>query len=254
MGARAKTRLHVDAALGPGAPVALSPEQAHHLRAVLRLAAGAPVALFNGRDGEWLGRIQALGKGRATVELDEQLRAPEPEPDLWLAFAPIKRARLDFLVEKATELGVSTLMPVITRHTAVERVNTERLAVNAREAAEQCERLTVPTVREPVALARALADWPAGRRLVLADESGRGPPAVQALGGLACGPLAVLTGPEGGFNRDELDALGKLPFVTPISLGPRVLRADTAALAALAIVQALIGDWRDGRPRFPARD
>jgi 16S rRNA (uracil1498-N3)-methyltransferase len=249
---RPETRLHVAADLGPGAAVGLDEGQAHLVRSVLRLERGAHVALFNGRDGEWLGRIDGIGKGWASVALVERLRIQLPEPDLWLVFAPIKRARLDFLAEKATELGVSALWPVFTRHTAVERVNEERLRANAREAAEQTGRLSVPEVRSVCDLQAALAAWPAERRILLGDESGASPPVADVLGAdTREGPWAVLTGPEGGFARAELDRLRELPFVSAASLGPRVLRADTAAIAALAILQALRGDWRDGRPRFP---
>ncbi|HEX9836481.1 MAG TPA: 16S rRNA (uracil(1498)-N(3))-methyltransferase, partial [Alphaproteobacteria bacterium] len=168
-------------------------------------------------------------------------------PDLWLVFAPVKRARIDFVAAKATELGVSALRPVLTRHTAVERVNVERLRANAIEAAEQCDRLDVPEVAAPVALDALIEDWPAGRRLMLCDESGAAPPVAAALAPFAAAPAApwaVLTGPEGGFAGSELDALKKREFVTAVSLGPRTLRADTAALAALSCWQALVGDWR----------
>lgn len=254
---RAETRLHVAADLGPGAAVGLDEGQAHLLRSVLRLERGAHVALFNGRDGEWLGRIDGIGKGWASVELVDRLRQQAREPDLWLVFAPIKRARLDFLAEKATELGVSALWPVFTRHTAVERVNEDRLRANAREAAEQTGRLSVPEIRPACDLSAALAAWPDGRRILLGDESGASPPIAEVLGAGMPGadaqeaPWAVLTGPEGGFARPELDRLRELPFVSAASLGPRVLRADTAAIAALAVLQALRGDWRSGRPRFP---
>ncbi|MGE0718392.1 MAG: 16S rRNA (uracil(1498)-N(3))-methyltransferase, partial [Alphaproteobacteria bacterium] len=232
--ARPRTRLHVDAILAAGAELALDADRAHFLGTVLRAVPGEHVALFNARDGEWLARISTVGRGRASVAVLERRRAPAPEPDLWLVFAPIKRARLDFLAEKATELGVSALWPVITRHTAVERVNLERLAANAREAAEQTERLVVPEVKVPVALDAALATWPAERRILLGDESGAAPPVADALAAAAHdGPWAVLTGPEGGFARAELDRLRDLPFVSAASLGPRVLRADTAAIAAL---------------------
>lgn len=249
---RAQTRLHVTADLAEGAAVGLDAGQAHLVRSVLRLDRGDHVALFNGRDGEWLGRIEGVGKGWASVALLARTRAQTVEPDLWLVFAPIKRARLDFLAEKATELGVSALWPVFTRHTAVERVNEERLAANAREAAEQTERLSVPRILPVADLDRALAGWPADRRILLGDESGSALPIADALTGCRHdGPWAVLTGPEGGFARAELDRLRELPFVTPASLGPRVLRADTAALAALSVLQALRGDWREGRPRHP---
>ena len=243
------TRLYVSTDLAGGLSVELQPAQAHYIRNVLRLGPGDAVALFNGRDGEWLGRIDDMGKGRCSLTLHQQSRTQAPEGDLWLVFAPIKRARIDFLVEKATELGVSELRPVYTGRTNVERVNLDRLRANAVESAEQTERLTVPEVREPERLEQLLSRWPAQRRLLLCDESGASPPIAAALQGAAMGPWAVLVGPEGGFTETELDGLKKLPFVCPVGLGPRVLRADTAALAALAAFQALIGDWRAPRQR-----
>lgn len=260
---RIATRLFVDAPLGAGQTVGLDHQQAHFLRAVLRLAAGAELALFNGRDGEWRARIDALGKGWASLVVEEQRRAQQPEPDLWLAFAPIKRARLDFMVEKACELGVSRLVPVFTQNTDVSRVNCERLRANCREAAEQSERLSVPEVAEPTRLRDLLDGWPAERHLLLGAESGQAPPVAEQLarareqaGGRAAvpassAPWAVLVGPEGGFTEAELDALTKLPFVTAAGLGPRVLRADTAAIALLACWQAWLGDG-DARPPFRA--
>jgi len=241
-----RTRLYVTADLAAGASVALDGSQAHYLRNVLRLDRGAPVALFNGHDGEWRAIIESFSKETCTVRLDRRTREQVPEPDLWLAFAPVKRARIDFLVEKATELGVSALQPVLTERTQVERVNLDRLRANVREAAEQTERLTLPEVRAPLPLARALELWPAGRRLLLCDESGISPDIASALHAEQPGVWGVLTGPEGGFTQRELDALRNLPFVCAVGLGPRVLRADTAALAALAVFQALLGDWRRG--------
>jgi 16S rRNA (uracil1498-N3)-methyltransferase len=248
---RIATRLYIEAALASGAQVTLDSGQAHFLRDVLRLKPGAALAAFNGRDGEWLARIEELGRGRGRLGVESLRRAPEPEPDIWLVFAPIKRAPIDLLASKATELGCALLQPVITRHTAVTRVNCERLAANAREAAEQCGRLSPPEVREPVELGRLLADWPAERRLLLCAEAGPARPIGEVLAGFAADPVAraapwaAMTGPEGGFAESELDALGKLPFVTPVGLGPRLLRADTAALAALACWQAVLGDGAD---------
>lgn len=243
--ARVATRLYVEADLAAGREVGLDHARAHYLRSVLRLARGAPIAVFNARDGEWLARIDALGKGLCSLSIEARRQGPRPEPDLWLVFAPIKRARIDFIAEKATELGCSALQPVMTRFTAVSRVNTERLAANAREAAEQCGRLSVPAVREPVDLGRLLADWPRERRLLLCAEAGDARPIAEALqDSRAQGPApwAVMTGPEGGFAESELDALRDLPFVTPVGLGPRLLRADTAAVAALSCWQAILGD------------
>jgi 16S rRNA (uracil1498-N3)-methyltransferase len=248
--AKPAARLYVPTDLAAGRSVELSAAQAHYLRNVLRLAGGAEIALFNGRDGEFRGRIAAIGKGGCSIALEDQTRAQQAEPDLWLVFAPVKRARIDYLVEKATELGISALHPVRTSRTVVERVNVERLQANAAEAAEQTERLTVPVVHAPEPLPTLIARWPAGRRLILCDERGQAPPIAEVVAGqrdgLSAG-AAVLIGPEGGFTESELDGLANLPFVNPVSLGPRVLRADTAALAALAIVQALAGDWRNRR-------
>src|SRR5271168_4967320 len=246
---RREPRLAVEARLAPGSPVELSAGHAHHLRSVLRLGPGAAVAAFNAADGEWLCRIAEFGKNRARLTVERRLRPAEPEPDLWLVFAPIKRARVDWLVEKATELGVSALLPVWTARTQVERVNLERLRAHAIEAAEQSERVSVPEIRAPEALQRVLSSWPTTRRLILCDESGKGEPIVEAMAPLPHGPLALLVGPEGGFAQTELDAVGKLTFVTRVGLGPRVLRAETAALAAVAVVQAIAGDWRRARTR-----
>jgi len=241
-----RTRLYVAADLVANSSVALGASEAHYLRNVLRLVPGAAVSLFNGRDGEWRAVIERFGKESGTVRLERRTRNQRAEPDLWLLFAPVKRARIDYLVEKATELGVSALQPVLTERTQVERVNVERLRANVREAAEQTERLTLPEVREPLSLQRALELWPAERRLLLCDESGAAPDIVSALGAEQPGVWGVLTGPEGGFTERELDGLGNLPFVCAVGLGPRILRADTAALAALAVFQALLGDWRRG--------
>jgi 16S rRNA (uracil1498-N3)-methyltransferase len=244
MSAKISARLFVTSPLAEGAAVELGPEQAHYLRNVMRLGDGDAVALFNGSDGEFRARIQRLGKRTAHLLVEERLRAQQAEADLWLVFAPIKRARIDYLVEKATELGASALVQVITRHTHVERLNLDRLRAHAIEAAEQSERLTVPRIEEPRALDDVLAAWDASRRIMLCDESGTAPPASVALANQNAAAWAVLIGPEGGFAETELDALRKLPFVSPVSLGPRILRADTAALAGLAVLQALRGEAR----------
>ncbi len=255
---KVKTRLFVDNDLAQGAIMGLGPLQAHYLHHVLRLKSGDSIALFNGRDGEWLGNIDGLGRGWCSLAIVGRRRPQALEPDLWLVFAPIKRARLDFLVQKATELGVSALWPVFTRHSQITRVNAERLRANAIDAAQQCERLGVPEVFEACALDEAIARWPGDRRLLVCAESGAAPPISAALareaarvarGGAKAEPWSVLVGPEGGFSRSELDALQKLPFVTAVGMGPRVLRADTAALAALACWQAFLGDWPTQAPR-----
>jgi 16S rRNA (uracil1498-N3)-methyltransferase len=237
-------RLFVTAKLEPGATVALGKDQAHYLRNVLRLKQGDNLLLFNGRDGEWWAELGGVGKKEAHVRLDHQTRPQEVGPDLHYLFAPLKRARLDYIVQKATELGASALRPVITRHTVAERVKSERLLANAIEAAEQCGILRVPEIMEPEKLLKLLDRWDEGRQLIFADEQAPQVSPLEALATLAPGPLAVLIGPEGGFEREERAALLAKPFVLPISLGPRVMRADTAAVAALALVNAALGDWR----------
>jgi 16S rRNA (uracil1498-N3)-methyltransferase len=244
-------RLHVEAPLGAGATIALDAARGHYLRLVLRRERGDEVLLFNGRDGEWQAAIEDVAKAGVRLVVERQTLPQRFGPDLWLVFAPIKRERIDLLAEKATELGCRRLQPIFTQHTAVTRVNRERLAAHALEAAEQTERLDVPEVAAAKRLGEVLDDWPAPRRLLVCAEFGAARPIAEALAGLPRGaPYAVMTGPEGGFASGELDHLCKLPFVTPIGLGPRVLRADTAAIAALACWQALLGD---GRERPPAR-
>jgi len=244
MSERGVARVYVTEPLAPGAVLDLAPGQAHHLRSVLRLGTGTAVAAFNASEGEWICRLTETGRNRAVLAVERRTRPAEAEADLWLLFAPIKRARLDWLIEKATELGAGALLPVWTQRTQTERLNLERLRAHAVAAAEQSERLSVPELREPQALDRVLAGWSPKRRLIVCDETGGGEPIGAALARLSVGPTAMLTGPEGGFAETELDALGKLSFVTRVGLGPRVLRADTAALAALAVLQAIAGDWR----------
>lgn len=244
-------RLYIEADLSDGAEVALEKDQAHYLRNVMRLGTGATLKLFNGRDGEWRAAIDHASKNRMDVALLEQLRPQTVEPDLWLLFAPIKGKRVDAIAEKAGELGVSEIRPVVTERTVVGRVNTERLAANAREAAEQCERLTLPHVHEPVKLAEIIGNWPEDRRLLFADERADALPIAEALKGQQPGgKWAVLIGPEGGFAPAEQVLVRALPQALPVSLGPRLLRADTAAFAALSLWQAHLGDWRGGDHGF----
>jgi 16S rRNA (uracil1498-N3)-methyltransferase len=213
----------------------------------MRRTAGDPVLLFNGRHGEWRGRIDLLGKGRMGATVERQTRLQRGGADLWLLIAPLKRGPMDLVVEKATELGASAIWPVSTRRTVVGRLNADRARQIMIGAAEQCGRLDVPRLVPSASLDAALGEWPAGRRLMLCDESREGPPVAEALGALGDAdrraPWAVLVGPEGGFERSELDALKKLAFVTPVALGQQVLRAETAAVAAVACWQALIGAW-----------
>jgi 16S rRNA (uracil1498-N3)-methyltransferase len=227
--------------------VPLAREQANYLIAVLRLGEGDGLLVFNGRDGEWRADITDASRKAARLTVRGLTRPQPPTPDLHLLFAPLKHARLDYMVQKAVEMGAGAIRPVITRRTQVARVNLERMRANVVEACEQCGVITVPRVDEPVALDRVLAAWDAeepGRRLVFCDEDDAGNGPLAALAALAPGPLAVLIGPEGGFDEDERKRLRAMASVTAIPLGPRVLRADTAAVAALAIVQAALGDWR----------
>lgn len=241
---RPRLRLFTQAALCPGAAVELGREQAHYLANVMRAKPGEAVLLFNGRDGEWLARLDSVGKNAASLAVESPTRPQAAEPDLWLLAAPIKKERIDLVAEKAAELGASALWPVFTRRTVMTRVNTDRLAAHMVEAAEQCERLGVPELKEPVALDKALAAWPEGRVLLFLDESGSGRPMAEAVAGLPAGrPAAILVGPEGGFAPEERALLARLPFAVPVSLGPRILRAETAAIAALAVWQAVKGDW-----------
>lgn len=232
------TRFFVDMPLAAGVAVALGESQGHQLRSVLRCAEGDAIALFNGRDGEWQGRLTGIGRRTATVALEVQLRPQTEEPDVWLLFAPIKGPRLDWIVEKASELGASGIRPVLTRRTVVSRLNLERLRTHAVEAAEQCERLTVPPVWEPEPLEDVMARWPAGRRLYVAAERRGVAPMATAIRADGA-PAAILIGPEGGFEPTELDRLAQLGFASLVGLGPRILRADTAAVAAMALWQAL---------------
>jgi 16S rRNA (uracil1498-N3)-methyltransferase len=242
-----RPRLFVSGRLAADEALALDRAQAHYLGHVMRLKPGDEVLLFNGRDGEWLAAINGLGKGGGAVVVGERTRPQAAEPGPWLAFAPVKKTGTDFIVEKATELGATRLLPVFTKHTNSARINRDRLALRAREAAEQSSRLSVPEIAEPQPLDRLIADWPEGRRLLVLDETGGGRPIAQVLTGLgaaahaAAPPLGFLSGPEGGFDAGELDALRKLDFVIAVGLGPRVLRAETAALAALACWQAWLG-------------
>jgi 16S rRNA (uracil1498-N3)-methyltransferase len=243
------TRLFVDAPLAAGASVALDAKQANYLVNVLRLGEGDSVLVFNGRHGEWRAAVMASGRKTWQLVADASTRPQPPAPDLHYLFAPLKHARLDYMVEKAVEMGAGRLRPVVTRHTQVTRINLERMRANAIEAAEQCGILTLPEIDDPRPLADVLSRWgqdDGDRRLIFCDEGEEGRDPVAVLSGLQRKPLAVLIGPEGGFSDDERAMLRALPFVTAISLGPRILRADTAAVAALAVVQAVLGDWRSG--------
>jgi 16S rRNA (uracil1498-N3)-methyltransferase len=245
-------RLYLDASLAAGAALPLDRGQTSYLINVLRRKIGDPVLVFNGRDGEWRARLDAVSRKGASLAVVAQTRPQTLPGDLHYLFAPLKQSRLDYLVQKAVELGVSRLVPVLTRHGQVARVNLDRLRANAVEAAEQCGILALPDIAAPIALARLLADWVPERLMVFCDEEApvRDPVAVleeaRDTTPAALGPMAitVLVGPEGGFAENERAAILKLPNLVRLSLGPRILRADTAAVAVLALVQATLGDWR----------
>lgn len=230
-------RLFVRAQLGEGVRVDLDASQANYLGNVMRLGEGAELLVFDGSSGEWLARISEAGKKRMALTVERRTRQSEAIPDVWLAFSPVKRTQTDWLVEKATELGVAKLIPVITQRTIAERVKLERLGSIAIEAAEQCGRTRLPTIDEPISLAQFLKQ--ADRAIYFADEGG-GEPAASAF---KPGPAVILTGPEGGFTDDERAVIRAAPNAIPVSLGPRILRAETAALAALAVYMAVAGDW-----------
>ncbi|MGD8326212.1 MAG: 16S rRNA (uracil(1498)-N(3))-methyltransferase [Sphingomonadales bacterium] len=239
-----KIRLFLDQSdFKQGLEAALDSRAVHYLRNVLRLEPGAEITVFNGQQGSWRAEIKALGKKNGTVELVEQIEPQESVPDLWLLFAPIKRDRIDFLVEKATELGVAQMRPVITRRTVVERVKLERLNAHAIEAAEQCGRNHVPRVHEPERLESLLDGWDHNRRILYCDEMLAADAGGLAEQNLVPGPWAILIGPEGGFDAKEREILHAHPATHAISLGPRILRADTAALAAITYWQLKLGDW-----------
>jgi 16S rRNA (uracil1498-N3)-methyltransferase len=233
-------RLFVRHALSDGATLDLDAGQANYLGNVMRLNVGAKVVLFDGRSGEWLARIAEAGKKRMTLAVERRLRDLERVPDVWLAFAPVKRTQTDWLVEKATELGAARLVPVMTQRTVAERVKLERLETISIEAAEQCGRTVLPEITEPVTLRKFLEDRDATRTLYFADEAGGEPAAAS----LKPGAALILTGPEGGFTDEERALIRSAENAVAISLGPRILRAETAALAALAAYMAVAGDWR----------
>ena len=242
-------RLYLDATLAADAAVRLEPGQRHYLLNVLRLGAGDTVLVFNGRDGEWLARLEEGGRKATQVTPLQQTRAQPPSGNLHYLFAPLKHARLDYLVQKAVEMGASRLQPVITRHAQATRVNLERVRANAIEAAEQCGILTLPDIAAPVVFDALLAGFGRERLLVFCDEDAEVKDPVAALAAVrpydgSALPLALLIGPEGGFTPEEREALLGLPQVVRLALGPRILRADTAAVAALALTQAVLGDWR----------
>ena len=243
-------RLYVDVPLHEGTNVALNATQTNHLANVLRLKSGDSVLVFNGRDGEWRAALAGTGKGRFALAVGLRVRPQDCPPDLHYLFAPLKHARLDFVAQKAVEMGASRLQPIITRHVQVTRVNLDRMRANAIEAAQQCGILTLPEIGAPLSFDRMIVERHPNRVLVFCDEDAPVKDPVAALSDVLPGKrtgtiaLAVLVGPEGGFADDERAALSRLPNAVRLSLGPRILRADTAAVAALALVGAVLGDWR----------
>jgi len=251
-------RLYIEQPLAAGAVVTADERVLHYLRNVMRRGPGDALVLFNGRDGEFEAEIASLDKRKTELKVMRLRRAQDAVPDLVLCFAPLKKDAIDFLVEKATELGVAAFQPVITRRTVASRINLERLRANAIEAAEQTERLTVPEVRAPVTFEALVSKWEPSRHMILCAEAGPAEPIANAFKALTpdvshTNAWAIFCGPEGGFHVSELDRLRNLPFVTPVGLGPRILRADTAALTALAVFQAILGDGtlRPPHPMMP---
>lgn len=234
------TRLYIDQPLSAGLGLVIDGGQAHYLGSVMRLKAGDSIALFDDVSGEWRAVIETVGKRAISVRVEEKTHEREAVPDLWLLAAPIKKGRIDWIAEKACELGVSRLQPVITQRTIVDRLNLDRLRAHMIEAAEQCERTALPRLDAPVKLPAVLKDWPADRTLIFADEEGGVAMADVARPGAA----AILIGPEGGFTAEERAAIKALPQAVGVSLGPRILRADTAMAAAISVWMALAGDWR----------
>lgn len=237
-------RLFVEAPLSERAEIACDAGQANYLVNVLRFAEGREILLFNGRDGEWRATLTGTRKRGCTLTVGERVREQTPPGDLHYVFAPLKRSRLDYMVQKAVEMGVTRLRPALTRRTVADRVNLERMRANAIEAAEQCGTLNVPVIDESARLDAILSAWDESRQLVFCDERADGMAPLDALAALKPGPMAVLIGPEGGFAPEEREALRARPFTIVLPLGPRIMRADTAAVAALALVNAVAGDWR----------
>ncbi|GJL97239.1 MAG: ribosomal RNA small subunit methyltransferase E [Hyphobacterium sp.] len=243
-------RLYCEHSLSDGASVSPSREESHYLVSVMRRKIGDKVIFFNAKDGEWSARIVTADRKTVTLTVETLQRAPQSVPDLELLFAPVKKSRTDFIVEKATELGVRHIRPVLTRRTIVDKVRIDRLSALAREAAEQTERFDLPKISEAEKLDAVLRDWPNDRMLIFCDEAGDAMPMLEALRDRATSKAAILIGPEGGFTTEERAQIRALPVTLPVSLGPRILRADTAAAAALTIWQSVCGDWTGGaQPR-----
>ena len=240
---RAKIRLFVEGSLGDGQGIVVTKDQANYLFNVMRLKTGDNVLLFNGRDGEWSAEVVETGKRTGKLACRAQTAPLQMPPDLWLMFAPIKKARTVFIVEKATEMGAARIMPVMTRYTNSDRLHIDRLRAHALEATEQCGGTFIPEVSDLQKLANVLDEWPSDRRLMFCDENREALPAIEALAKEQGGKWAILIGPEGGFSPEEIERLRGMEAVTSVTLGPRILRADTAAVAALTVWQSVLGDW-----------
>lgn len=236
-------RLFTDLPLQTGQPIEAPAETAHYLLNVLRMRDGGEILLFNGRDGEWLARIEPISKKRVSLYPETQVRPQPAAPDFHFCFAPLKTGRMDYMIQKAVEMGASVLQPVITQHCQMPKLNSERMQANMREAAEQCGVLSLPQYREPLRFQKFMEQWDSSRVLIFCDEAHDTNNPLHLLAPLKDKPAAVFIGPEGGFSEEERQHLRKQPFVTAIPLGPRILRADTAAVTAMAIIQASIGDW-----------
>lgn len=242
-------RIFVRNQLSNGKFIELSKEQAHYLCNVMRQKQGDEIEVFNGIDGEYKAKIAQISKKSCELELLEHTKLQKNSPDIWLCFAPVKNAPINNMIQKATELGAGKLVPVITERTIVSRVNTDRLQANAIEAAEQSRRLDVPEIAEPIKFKQLLESWPDDRKLILCDESGGGKPFLDAVKGIKNEKFAIIIGPEGGFSQTEFEIMRSKPYIISVGMGPRILRADTAALAALTCYMSILGDWNDP-PRF----
>ena len=236
-------RLYCDHPLHQGGEISCAADQANYLINTLRMGTGDQILVFNGSEGEWRAEISRIAKRSCTLVVKEQVREQAGGPDIAYFFAPLKRARLDYMVQKATEMGMASIHPLFTAHTVPNRVNLERMQANVIEAAEQCGILRVPPVHAPEKLSKVIADWDCDRALIFADEAAEMASPIDALKGLCNQPSALIIGPEGGFSSDERELLRKQSFTVSISLGPRIMRADTAAVAAMALINAVVGDW-----------
>jgi 16S rRNA (uracil1498-N3)-methyltransferase len=244
-----RTRIYIEPALSEQVPIILEDKQAHYLSHVLRLKEGDIIGFFNGKDGEWQAAIDTIQKKAVTLTVQKQLRPHKQLPELWLLCAPLKNSKTEWVIEKATELGVTRICPVITQFTVVDKINEARWYSIVTEAAEQCERVDVPIIAPIIALPKLLTEWPQNQNLIFGDESGGSKSAKELLPTITHTKKAVLIGPEGGFSPVELELLRSLPYVCGMCMGPRVMRADTAAIAALTLLQAWCGDW-DDKPEF----